>query len=78
MLPANRNKRPWRALPKHLAVLLGKAWLRLNEGTILPWLFGRLRAAREWREIIRQRRLLTGGANLTEWGMDQIRSQLEA
>src|SRR5205085_1726266 len=33
----------WRALPKHAAVLLGKAWLRLDEGTILPWLFGRLR-----------------------------------
>ncbi|MBM3994834.1 MAG: glycosyltransferase family 2 protein [Planctomycetes bacterium] len=38
----------WQALPKHLAVLIGKAWRRLDEGTLLPWLFGKLRAFSEW------------------------------
>lgn len=33
----------WRALPRHAAVLAGKAWLRWHEGTLSPWLFGRLR-----------------------------------
>jgi GT2 family glycosyltransferase len=45
----------WRALPLHAAVLLAKAWRRLDEGTLLPWLFGRLRVAGEWREIVRHR-----------------------
>jgi GT2 family glycosyltransferase len=58
----------WRALPKHLAVLAGKAWLRLEEGTILPWLFGRLRVAWEWREMVRQRHGLLGDE--TQWGID--------
>jgi GT2 family glycosyltransferase len=33
-----------RALPRHAAVLAGKALLRSQEGTLLPWLMGRLRA----------------------------------
>lgn len=49
-----------RALLKHGVVLLGKAWLRLNEGTLLPWAFGRLRVATEWREIMRWRRSVKG------------------
>jgi GT2 family glycosyltransferase len=32
------------ALPRHLAVLAGKAWRRWQEGTLTPWLFGRVRA----------------------------------
>ncbi|MCS7045255.1 MAG: glycosyltransferase [Gemmataceae bacterium] len=36
-----------RALPRHAAVLLGKAWRRWQEGTLTPWLIGRLRAFRD-------------------------------
>jgi GT2 family glycosyltransferase len=49
-----------KALPMHALVLLGKAWLRLEEGTILPWLFGRFRVAWEWREICRKRACARG------------------
>ena len=59
----------WRALPKHVAVLAGKAWRRLEEGTILPWLFGRLRVAWEWREMRRQRQVLFDD-DVTRWGVD--------
>jgi GT2 family glycosyltransferase len=43
------------AFPRHMAVLAGKAARRLDEGTLLPWLFGRLRVAWEWRAIATQR-----------------------
>lgn len=33
-----------RHLPRHLAVLAGKAVRRMDERTLLPWVFGRLRA----------------------------------
>jgi GT2 family glycosyltransferase len=46
----------WRALPRHIAVLAGKAWRRLDEGTLTPWLFGRLRALWDWRAIVAHRR----------------------
>jgi GT2 family glycosyltransferase len=49
----------WRAMPKHVAVLVGKALRRWNEGTLMPWLFGRLRLLSEWREIRRHRRELS-------------------
>ena len=39
----------WRALPKHAAVLAGKAWKRWKEGTLTPWVFGRLNAMKEIR-----------------------------
>jgi GT2 family glycosyltransferase len=42
----------WRALPRHLAVLAGKALRRLGEGTFWPFLRGRLRA---WARILRGR-----------------------
>jgi O-antigen biosynthesis protein len=35
------------ALPRHAAVLLGKAARRWREGALVPWLFGRFRALRE-------------------------------
>ncbi len=38
------RRRPWPALVRHLAVLAGKAVRRTREGTLLPFLFGRLRA----------------------------------
>jgi GT2 family glycosyltransferase len=34
------------ALPRHAAVLLGKAWRRWQEGTLTPWLRGRVQALR--------------------------------
>jgi GT2 family glycosyltransferase len=37
----------WRTLPRHAAVLLAKAALRLREGTLIPWSMGRLRAFAE-------------------------------
>ena len=38
-------------LPRHCAVLLGKAFRRLEEGQFTPWLLGRVQALlREWRE----------------------------
>jgi GT2 family glycosyltransferase len=40
-----RGRRLAKALPRHAAVLAGKALLRWQEGTLLPWLLGRLRAA---------------------------------
>ncbi|HEX4591401.1 MAG TPA: glycosyltransferase [Gemmataceae bacterium] len=41
------------SLPRHLAVLAGKAVRRWREGTLLPWALGRMRA---WSEIGRCRR----------------------
>jgi GT2 family glycosyltransferase len=42
-----------RALARHLAVLGGKALRRWDEGTLLPWLWGRVRA---WSELCACRR----------------------
>jgi GT2 family glycosyltransferase len=42
-----------RALPRHLAVLAGKALRRCDEGLLLPWLWGRVRA---WANLPADRR----------------------
>ena len=42
-----------RAVPRHLAVLAGKAWRRWQEGTLTPWLLGRLRVLGEAPELMR-------------------------
>jgi GT2 family glycosyltransferase len=47
-----------RSLPRHAAVLLGKAVRRWREGTFAPWLAGRLRAWGEVGPILRHRRRL--------------------
>lgn len=39
-----RGRERLRRLPRHLAVLAAKAVKRFHEGTVLPWLLGRLRA----------------------------------
>lgn len=39
-----RGRRLVRALPRHAAVLAGKAIRRWQEGNLLPWLLGRVRA----------------------------------
>lgn len=61
----------WRALPRHLAVLTGKAWRRLDEGALTPWLFGRLRTLRDWRAIVRHRRDWPSDADVTAWRIDE-------
>jgi GT2 family glycosyltransferase len=40
-----RGKELLRRLPRHAAVLAGKAVRRWQEGTLVPWLLGRFRAA---------------------------------
>jgi len=52
----------WRAFPLHLAVLAAKSWRRWRERRLLPFLWGRLRAASEARELLRHRR------HLRQWG----------
>lgn len=44
-----------RALPRHLAVLAGKAWKRWGEGTLVPFLTGRARILGELPAILRHR-----------------------
>jgi GT2 family glycosyltransferase len=39
-----RGKTLWRTLPRHVAVVTGKAVRRLGEGQFIPWAVGRLRA----------------------------------
>lgn len=39
----------WRRFPRHVAVLAGKALRRWQEGTLTPWLTGRLRA---WAGVV--------------------------
>jgi GT2 family glycosyltransferase len=47
-----------RALPRHAAVLAAKAWRRWQEGTLTPWLMGRLRLLVEVPDVVRHRREL--------------------
>jgi GT2 family glycosyltransferase len=65
-----------RGVPRHLAVLVAKAWRRGQEGTLCPWLFGRLRVLSEVRELRRHRRELckiTVTENLGEWLVEEPR-----
>lgn len=48
--------RLWLALPRHAAVLAGKALRRIREGTFCPFAFGRLRALAELPAHLRHRR----------------------
>jgi GT2 family glycosyltransferase len=45
----------WRRLPRHAAVLMGKALRRVREGTLVPWAVGRLRAFVEVPGIVHGR-----------------------
>jgi GT2 family glycosyltransferase len=61
------------ALPRHLAVLAGKAWRRWQEGRLVPFLCGRLQVLAEIPELLRHRRLLLrfGPAlNLRAWQIE--------
>jgi GT2 family glycosyltransferase len=47
-----------RTLPGHLAVLAAKAWRRWHEGTLAPFVCGRLRLLGELRQLLEHRRRL--------------------
>lgn len=59
------------ALPRHLAVLAGKAWRRAEEGTLAAWLLGRWRALCDWRAILRHRGELPACGESADWGIDE-------
>jgi hypothetical protein len=52
-------------------VLAGKAVRRFEEGTLTPWLFGRLRVLWERRAIVQQRARIIGDDNMADWGIEQ-------
>jgi GT2 family glycosyltransferase len=63
-----------RTLPLHLAVLAGKAWRRWREGTLLPFLRGRLALLGEVGELLRHRRRvrrLGPDAGCAGWHLDR-------
>ncbi len=60
-----------RALPRHIAVLAGKAFRRLEEGTLAPWFLGRWRALCDWRAILRHRGELPSGSDFADWCVDE-------
>jgi GT2 family glycosyltransferase len=69
-IPARSMKQ---ALMPHLAVLLGKACRRWQEGAFLPFLCGRLRALAEWRQLMQARRRLQTdfpSALAEDWGVE--------
>jgi GT2 family glycosyltransferase len=59
-----------RALPKHAAVLAGKALRRWREGTVSPFFWGRLRLLGEVRELVRHRRVLGPAGDLRAWSVE--------
>jgi GT2 family glycosyltransferase len=62
-----------RALPVHFTVLAAKAWRRWQEGALLPYLCGRLRAFWTLPALLRHRRFLRQlgpGAPLKDWGVE--------
>jgi GT2 family glycosyltransferase len=62
-----------RALPRHLAVLAGKAWRRWQEGTLAPFLCGRLRVLGELSALTQHRRRLKElgpAVPLTQWHVE--------
>jgi GT2 family glycosyltransferase len=66
----------WRALPKHIVVLAGKAFRRTEEGTLAPWLLGRCRVLWDWRGIMRHRGELPPNDDIAYWGIDeQVKSK---
>ena len=62
-----------RSLPRHLAVLVGKAWRRCNEGALVPWACGRLRAWKEVPAARRHARSLDGLGPLRPWPSSDFR-----
>ena len=64
---------PLGALPWHAAVLAAKAWRRWNEGTLAPFVCGRLRLLTEVGELLRHRRRLRalGPAAIDRWRVER-------
>jgi GT2 family glycosyltransferase len=63
-----------RALPRHLAVLAGKAWRRWREGMLVPFLCGRLRLLAEVPALLRHRRqlrMLGHGQDVGKWHVEE-------
>jgi GT2 family glycosyltransferase len=63
-----------RALPRHLAVLAGKAWRRWQEGALTPFVLGRLRMLGEVPNLVRHRQRLHDLGRATEvegWGVER-------
>jgi GT2 family glycosyltransferase len=63
-----------RALPRHLAVLAAKAWCRWREGTLAPFLCGRLRLLGEVPALLRHRRQLRAlgaGEDVENWHLEE-------
>jgi GT2 family glycosyltransferase len=54
-LPAGALARAW---PAHLVVLAAKAWRRWREGTLVPFVCGRLRLLGDWPALLGHRRRL--------------------
>jgi GT2 family glycosyltransferase len=61
------------ALPRHLAVLVGKSLRRWREGTLVPFLCGRLRLVTELPDLIRHRKQLKrlGPASACDWQVER-------
>jgi GT2 family glycosyltransferase len=55
------------SLPRHVAVLAGKAVRRWREGELRPFVSGRLRAFAGWRDVWRHRRELAGKCDVRPW-----------
>ena len=63
-----------RAVPLHLAVLVGKAWRRWREGGLLPFLRGKLAVLGEVAEVLRHRQqlhALASGCDWDAWGVER-------
>ena len=61
------------ALPRHAAVLAGKAWRRWKEGNFMPFLCGRLRVLGEVADLRQHRRFLNQigpSTNLVDWHVE--------
>jgi GT2 family glycosyltransferase len=65
----------WRTLPLHLLALIAKGWRRGTEGTLLPFLMGKLSFMREIPAILAHRKKLQNdnpGADHQRWCLESL------